>query len=99
MKKRFILTIPIDYIGKIVGSVVVKYVVYLYVDGTMRTIDIDEVLFNDKDIADYVSAAQPDLWDEWLEAGENDWKAKHEEPTPVEHDDHSVGEGYLHTNI
>jgi hypothetical protein len=82
-----------------VGVVTLVCIIYLHADGTMRTLDINEALFNGKDIADYVSAAQSSVWDEWLEQAEIKYKEIHEEPAPVEHDDNDSGEGYLNTNI
>jgi hypothetical protein len=61
-------------------------IAYLHYDGTLRTVDINEALFNGKDVADYVSAAQSDVWDEWLEKAEDHFRAENEEPAPVEHD-------------
>jgi hypothetical protein len=68
------------------NKVKVEYVVYLHYDGTFRTIDINEVIFEGNNITNYVSATQGDLWDSWLQAGEEHWKEENEEPAPIEHD-------------
>lgn len=97
-KKTFVLEINIDWAGAPAGKVVLNCIAYLYADGTMRTVDIEKALYNGNDIADYVSAAHPNTWDEWGLAAEEHFKYENEEPAPVEHDG-ELGEGYLHTNI
>ena len=86
MKKLFTSALPLDYAGAPIGNVTLNCIVYLYADGTYRNIDINEALFNGKDIADYVSAAQPDTWDEWLGYAEDTFKEQNEEPSLIEND-------------
>lgn len=89
MKKNLTLNFSIDYIGQVVGIVVVKFIIYTHADGTFRTIDINEVLFKDKDITDFVSAMHPDLWDEWLEVGETQWKENNQDDSAFPEDNYS----------
>jgi hypothetical protein len=85
-RKIFTLEQPIDYAGKPIGKVDLYCIAYLHPDGTFKILEITHALFNGKDIADYVSAAQPDVWDEWMEAAEDHFKEQNEDPAPVEHD-------------
>lgn len=66
----FTCTVYVRYDDKIIGYVKLNCIAYKYrYDGSLRDIDIDTALFDgnsDNDIAGYVSAAQPDLWDEWM---------------------------------
>lgn len=85
-RKMFNIDVPAEGPNGTIGVITLACIAYLYFDGTFRTLDINEALFNGKDISDYVSAAQPDVWDEWTEAAENWFKFNNEEPAPVEHD-------------
>jgi hypothetical protein len=85
-KKTYTLEVAAEYSGNNVGTITLNCIVYLHADGTTRTLDINEALFNGKDIADYVSVAQCDVWDEWIEQAEEKYKAEHEEPAPEELD-------------
>ncbi len=68
--------------GKVtpVGELVVEYRVTRYrCDGTMRTIDITEVMFGTENVTCYISACQPDKWDELMAAAENNFKSLNNE--------------------
>ena len=56
---------------------------YLYSDGTFRTLDINQALFNGKDVADYICAAQPETWSEWEGYAEDAYKEKFPEDEEV----------------
>lgn len=84
--KKFTLDVKAEYSGNCVGVITLVCIAYLYHDGTVRTVDIDQAFFGGNDVAGYVSATQPDVWDEWMEQAETHIKDQLEEPAPVEHD-------------
>lgn len=86
MKKLFTLTLPLDDMGKPIGNITLNCIAYLYSDGTLRTVDINTAIYNGNDVADYVSAATPSTWDEWLGYAEDFFKEQNEEPEPPEND-------------
>jgi hypothetical protein len=88
-RKIFTLEIALDYAGAPIGKVSLSCIAYLYADGTFRTIDINSAMFLGTDIAGYVSAAQPDLWDEWEGAAEDHFRAENPESDELPADNYA----------
>lgn len=84
--KKFKLDVKAEYSGNSVGTITLVCIAYLYHDGTVRTVDVDAAFFKGNNIVEYVSATQPDVYDEWVEQAEAHIKNELEEPAPVEHD-------------
>lgn len=82
----FALVIDLDYAGSPIGQAIVKFQANLYVDGSLKSVDIMEVDYKGNDIAGYVCAAQPETWEEWTLACEDHYNKIVYEPAPVEHD-------------
>jgi hypothetical protein len=82
--KKFQLDVKAEYSGNCVGVITLVCIAYLYHDGTVRTVDIDQAFFGGNDVAGYVSAAQCDVWDEWMEQAEAHIKSQTEIQTPEE---------------
>lgn len=85
MTREFTFHIDIKHEGVVIASVFVKAIAYLYRwDGTLRTVDINNAYFSgcqNADVAGYVSAAQPDTWDEWLKKAQQYYLILHPEDT------------------
>lgn len=88
-RKKFSVDVPAEYSGNTVGIITLVCIAYLYHDGTFRTLDINEAIFNGKDVADYVSATQPDVWDEWLEQAETHIREQLEGPDEIPDDNYA----------
>jgi hypothetical protein len=83
--KDFQIDVKAEYSGNCVGIITLVCIAYLYHDGTVRTVDINEAFFKGNNIVDYVSACQGDVYDEWIEQAEGYIKEQIEEPAPIEH--------------
>jgi hypothetical protein len=82
--KKFQLDVKAEYSGNCVGVITLVCIAYLYHDGTVRTVDIDQAFFGGNDVAGYVSACQGDVYDEWMEQAETHIKEQTEIQEPEE---------------
>jgi hypothetical protein len=86
MSFTFIFTVPQTYFdpktGKAIGmgEIIVygKATQYRW-DGTIRTVDIDLLMFGGQNVTKYICACQPDKWDELMQAAEQHAKSLNNE--------------------
>lgn len=82
--KKFSFSIPQNYTDPIsqkvtpVGTLNVDAIGYKHTDGSFRSVDINTITWcgaqDSADITTYLSACDPDKWDELMAAAENNFK-------------------------
>lgn len=88
-RKLFTLELTLDFAGAVMGNIVLNCIAYLYADGTFKTMDINSALFHGNDVAAYVCAMQPEIWDQWMTAAEDHFKAENEQENELPADNYS----------
>jgi hypothetical protein len=87
MKYPIIFTVPQTFFdpttgkGTFVGDLtVIGHSTRYRCDGTTRTVDIDSVIFGSENVTNYISACQPEKWDELIKVAEQHAKSLNNEP-------------------